>query len=93
MGVVIVNQTAQTATQVQVRDQHGYTYETPASQSAMNLRDLFSSGDRTGELGALGAVAGILLGMVLGSGDNPLLWASVGAVLGLVLGLIIAELR
>ncbi|QLG29095.1 hypothetical protein HUG10_16855 [Halorarum halophilum] len=50
------------------------------------------SDDRAGEIGALGAGAGVAVGVVFVSDGNPLLWASVGAIAGLLIGLLVAEL-
>ena len=51
------------------------------------------SDDLVGEIGALGTVAGVAVGVLVGPDGNPLLWASVGGVVGLAIGLLAAELR
>lgn len=43
-------------------------------------------------LGAVGAVAGVLLSTATGA-DDPLLWASAGAVVGIVAGMLVESMR
>lgn len=61
----------------------------------MRIRDLLERDpeDDVGEIGVLGALVGVVVGVLLGPDGNPLLWASLGGVAGLVLGLLLAELR
>ena len=49
--------------------------------------------DSVWELGALGVIAGVVVGALFGLDANPFLWASVGGVFGILIGLLAAELR
>ncbi|WP_459191621.1 hypothetical protein [Halosimplex sp. J119] len=61
----------------------------------MDLRELLrpDPDDRAGEIGALGAIAGVAAAVLIGPDGNPLLWASAGGIAGLLVGILTAEFR